>query len=104
MTAKLLIFGLLPSPVNGPCRRRHPQLRGVVARKGRSYTRQSGFKAATRFSISTIATESPMPFSSNRRDFLAAAFVTGAGLGLGAAPMSKLFAAESAAEPFKISV
>lgn len=45
-----------------------------------------------------------MPFSSNRRDFLAAAVATGAGLGLGAAPMSKLFAAENTAEPFKISV
>ena len=45
-----------------------------------------------------------MPISSNRRDFLAAAFATGAGLGLGVSAMPKLFAEQTAAEPFKISV
>jgi L-ribulose-5-phosphate 3-epimerase len=46
-----------------------------------------------------------MPFSSNRRDFLAAAAATGAGLTLGGATMPELMAQQSAGgEPFKISV
>lgn len=45
-----------------------------------------------------------MPFSSNRRDFLASAVAAGAGLSLGGATMSKLMAEEAGAEPFKISV
>ncbi len=46
-----------------------------------------------------------MPFSSNRRDFLATVAATGAGITLGSAPMTRLYAEEGAsAEPFKISV
>lgn len=45
-----------------------------------------------------------MPFSSNRRDFLATAVAAGAGLSLGGATMSKLMAEEAGTEPFKISV
>ncbi|MDZ4659148.1 MAG: sugar phosphate isomerase/epimerase family protein [Bythopirellula sp.] len=46
-----------------------------------------------------------MPFSSNRRDFLATIAATGAGITLGNSPMTRLFAQDAAsAEPFKISV
>lgn len=45
-----------------------------------------------------------MPFSSNRRDFLASAMAAGAGLSLAGTTMSKLMAEEAGTEPFKISV
>jgi L-ribulose-5-phosphate 3-epimerase len=46
-----------------------------------------------------------MPISSNRRDFLATVAAAGAGISMGSAPMTRLFAEETAAaEPFKISV
>lgn len=45
-----------------------------------------------------------MPMPANRRDFLATLTAAGAGLTLGAVPMTELFAQEPAAEPFKISV
>ena len=45
-----------------------------------------------------------MPFTSNRREFLAATAATGAGLMLGGAPMSQLVAQERPSELFKISV
>jgi sugar phosphate isomerase/epimerase len=45
-----------------------------------------------------------MPFSTNRRDFLAAAAAAGAGLSLASSPISKLMAEETSTEPFKISV
>jgi L-ribulose-5-phosphate 3-epimerase len=45
-----------------------------------------------------------MPFSSSRRDFLATLAATGAGISLGSTPSSQIFAQETMAEPFKISV
>lgn len=45
-----------------------------------------------------------MPFSSNRRDFLATLAATGAGISLGTSVVTKAMAQSSATEPFKISV
>jgi sugar phosphate isomerase/epimerase len=76
---------------------------GVVSCNFHPYTRQSGPMSAILFHFDPTR-EADMPFLSSRRDFLAAAAVSGAGLTLGGITMPKLKAAEADTEPFKISV